>query len=90
MKSRYGFTALGNQRPLAVKIVGGSDVCLSGCGSITKYTKIMELAPFERLKITDSSNCSLWGDTPTNCGAMVLRSLALFGSFAEVARVAEV
>ena len=28
---------------------------LSGCSSILKYASIMKLAPFERLKVTDSS-----------------------------------
>ena len=57
---------------MVVKIAGGSDVSLRGCSSITKCTRIMELAPFERLKVTDSSNYSLWGDTPTRLGAMGL------------------
>ena len=61
------FAARSQGKPkMAVKMAGGSDVCLSGCSSITKYPRIMEFAPFERLKITDSSNSSLWGYTPTN------------------------
>ena len=43
-------------------------MCLSGCSSITKYVRIMRLAPFEKLNVTDSS--SLWGDTPAGFGAM--------------------
>ena len=57
---------------MAVKIVGGSNVCLSGCSSITKYARMMRLAPFERLKVADSSNYSLWDDIPTSFGAMGL------------------
>ena len=59
------FTARSQGKPkIAVKIADGSNVCLSGCSSITKYARIMTLAPFERLKVTDSSNYSLWDDTP--------------------------
>ena len=36
---------------MAVKIAGGSNVCLSGCIFIMKYARIMTLAPFERLKV---------------------------------------
>ena len=31
-------------------------MCLSGCSSIMKYARIIRLAPFERLKVTDSGN----------------------------------
>ena len=57
---------------MTVKIAGGSNVCLSGCSSITKYARIMTPAPFERLYVTDSSKYSLWDDTPTGLGAMGL------------------
>ena len=40
---------------MAVKIADGSDVCLSGCRSITEFTRIMGLAPSQRQKGTDSS-----------------------------------
>ena len=70
------FAVFGDPRPLllgarvykpkmAVKIVGGSDVYLSSCSSIMKYTRIMTLAPFERLNVTNSGNYSLWDDTLT-------------------------
>ena len=46
---------------MAVRIAGGSEVCLSGCSSITECTRIMELAPSERQKVITSSNTYLWG-----------------------------
>ena len=33
---------------MTVRIAGGSEVCLSGCNSITECTRIMGLAPSER------------------------------------------
>ena len=62
------FAARSQGKPkMTVKIVGGSNVCLSGCSSITKDARIMRLAPFERLKVADSSKCIL-----ANFGAMGL------------------
>ena len=52
------FAARSQGKPKWRKIAGGSNVCLSSCSSITKYARIMTLAPFERLKVTDSSNYS--------------------------------
>ena len=46
---------------MAVRIAGGSEVCLSGCSSITECTRIMGPAPPERQNIYNSSNT---GDTP--------------------------
>ena len=41
---------------MAVRIAGGSEVCLRGCSSITQCTRIMGLAPSERQKVNNSSN----------------------------------
>ena len=41
---------------MAVRIAGGSEVCLNGCSSITECTRIMGPAPSERQKKT-----YLWG-----------------------------
>ena len=46
---------------MAVRIAGGSEVCLSDCSSITEYTRIMRLAPSERQTVINSSNTYLWG-----------------------------
>ena len=44
---------------MAVRIVGGSEVCLSGYSSTTECTRIMGLAPSERQKDNNSSNARL-------------------------------
>ena len=55
-------SARGQGKPkMAVRIAGGSEVCLSGCSSITECTRIMGLAPSERQKVNNSSNTHLWG-----------------------------
>ena len=55
-------SARGQGKPkMAVRIAGGSEVCLSGCSSITECTRIMGLAPSERQKVNNSSNIRLWG-----------------------------
>ena len=46
---------------MAVRIAGGSEVCLSGCSSITEWARIMGLAPSERQKVINSSNTNWWG-----------------------------
>ena len=46
---------------MAVRIAGGSEVCLSGCSSITELPRIMGLAPFERVNVSTFSNLRLWG-----------------------------
>ena len=46
---------------MVVRIAGGSEVCLSGCSSITECTRIMGLALSERQKVNNSSNTNLWG-----------------------------
>ena len=46
---------------MAVRIAGGSEVCLSDCSSITECTRIMGLAPSERQTVINSSNTYLWG-----------------------------
>ena len=44
-------SARGQGKPkMAVRIAGGSEVCLSGCSSITECTRIMGLAPSEDKK----------------------------------------
>ena len=53
---------------MAVRIAGRSEVCLSGCSSITECTRIMGLAPSERQKVLKSSNTYWWG---LSFGAMV-------------------
>ena len=55
-------SARGQGKPkMAVRIAGGSEVCLSGCSSITECTRIMGLAPSERQKVNNSNNIHLWG-----------------------------
>ena len=44
---------------MAVRIVGGSEVCLSGYSSTTDCTRIMGPAPSERQKDNNSSNARL-------------------------------
>ena len=46
---------------MAVRIAGRSEVCLSGCSSITECARIMELAPSERQNVINSSDTYLWG-----------------------------
>ena len=62
---------------MAVRIAGGSEVCLNGCSSITELARIMGLAPFERVNVSAFSNFRLWG---LSFGAMGLSSSALFRS----------
>ena len=55
-------SARGQGKPkMAVRIAGGSEVCLSGCSSITECTRITGLALSERQKVYNSSNTRLWG-----------------------------
>ena len=61
-----GFLAFGDQKTSAarsqgkpkmvLKIEGKNDVYLSGCSSITEAARIMGLALFERVSVSDSSN----------------------------------
>ena len=49
-------SARGQGKPkMAARIVGGSEVCLNGCSSITECTRIMELVPSERQKVNNPS-----------------------------------